>query len=178
MIAGTQELQVAIFDPSFDSVSPSPEHEGFWSPIRKLMTMNLLGYIPTFESMTNRTVTSPATVKSDKPVVTYVDRQKTGRRLNEESHQGLVEALRSLEEEGICELQIVKMEDVGLKEQIRLIARSAVSRTALEVGFGINVLVQRTALSRRRKSTTVVNDWECWLSPGISPSALAFTSSQ
>jgi hypothetical protein len=131
MIAGTMEVEVATFDPTFDPISVSPEHEGFWSPIRKSMTMNLLGYIPTFESITNRTVISPPTVKSEKPVVTYVSRQKTGRRLDEESHQSLVEALRALEDQGICELQIAKMEDIDLREQIRLVARSAVSQIAL-----------------------------------------------
>lgn len=123
MIAGTQELEAPEFDPS----SPSPDHEGFWSPLRKSLTHNLLGYIPTFASLTNRIVLSPPSDRSDKPVVTYIDRQGTGRRLTDESHKSMVEALRTLEEEGVCEVQIVRMENVGLREQVRLVARSAVS---------------------------------------------------
>lgn len=45
----------------------------------------------------------------------------------EESHQSLVDALLELEKEGVCEVQIVRMENVGLREQVRLVARSAVS---------------------------------------------------
>jgi len=123
MIAGTQELLAA--EVNFESSSSS--HEGFWSPIRKSLTLNLLGYLPTFASLTDRRVLSPPSDKSELPVVTYIDRQKTGRRLTEESHKGLVDALLKLKEEQVCEVQIVRMEDVSVREQIRLAARSTVS---------------------------------------------------
>ncbi len=123
MIVGTQEVEAPEFNPNFTSAA----HEGFWSPLRKTLTTNLLGYLPTFASLTDRRVTSPPSEKSDKPVVTYVDRQGTSRRLIEESHNGLVEALKELEREGLCEVQIARMEKLGLREQIRLAARSAVS---------------------------------------------------
>ncbi len=123
MIAGTQEVEAPEFNPKFTSA----DHEGFWSPLRKTLTINLLGYLPTFASPTDRRVISPPSDKSDKPVVTYIDRQGTGRRLIEESHNGLVEALKELEKEGLCEVQIARMEKFGLREQIRIVARSAVS---------------------------------------------------
>ncbi|KXN82749.1 hypothetical protein AN958_02188 [Leucoagaricus sp. SymC.cos] len=122
MIAGTQELKVAEFDPA----SSSPSHEGFWSPLRKSLTHNLLGYLPMFASLTDRAVISPASVRSKKPVVTYINRQGTNRRLTDESHQSLVDALRELEKEGVCEVQIVRFENVPLKEQVRLAARSSI----------------------------------------------------
>jgi protein O-GlcNAc transferase len=122
MIAGTQELQV----PEFSLTSPS-SHRGFWSPIRESLTRNLLGYIPEFASLTDRTVLSPPLDKSTKPVVTYVSRQSSGRRLTEDSDKSLVDALRELEAEGLCEVQIVRMENLSLKEQVRVVARSAVS---------------------------------------------------
>ncbi|KAF7761931.1 hypothetical protein Agabi119p4_9923 [Agaricus bisporus var. burnettii] len=147
MIAGTQELQVATFDPTSTS---TPEHEGFWSPIRKLMTLNLLGYIPTFESPTNRTVISPSHVKSSKPVVIYLNRQKTGRRLDEESHESLVEALKGLEEDGICEVQIVRMEEVGLREQIRLVSRSTIM-----VGVHGNGLTHQLWMPPSKRSSVI-----------------------
>ena len=121
MIAGTQEIQTAEF--SFEP----PSHEGFWSPICKSLTLNLLGYLPTFASLTDRRVLSPPSDKSRLPVVTYIDRQKNGRRLTEESHKSLVDALLELKAEGVCELQIVRMQDVSIREQVRLAARSAVS---------------------------------------------------
>lgn len=123
MIAGTQELPAA----EFSSESSSSSHEGFWSPIRKSLTLNLLGYLPTFASLTDRRVLSPPSDKSELPVVTYIDRQKTGRRLTEESHKSLVDVLLELKEEQVCEVQIVRMEEVSVREQIRLAARSTVS---------------------------------------------------
>ncbi|KAF5349079.1 hypothetical protein D9756_009425 [Leucocoprinus leucothites] len=123
MIAGTQELQAPEFSPE----SSSPSNEGFWSPIRKTLTHNTLGYLPTFASLTDRRIISPPSDKSELPLVTYIDRQGTGRRLTEESHKSLVDALSELEAEGVCEIKIVRMENVPLREQIRLAARSAVS---------------------------------------------------
>lgn len=123
MIASTQELEAPEFNPNFTSAS----HEGFWSPLRKSLTMNLLGYLPTFASLIDRRVISPPFEKSDKPVVTYISRQDTRRRLTEESHNGLVEALKELEREGVCEVQIPLMEKLGLRDQVRIAARSAVS---------------------------------------------------
>jgi len=126
MISGTQELPAAEFS-SESSSSSSSSHEGFWSPIRKSLTLNLLGYLPTFASLTDRKVVSPPLDRSELPIVTYVDRQKTGRRLTEESHQSLVDALLELKAEGVCEVEIVRMEDVSVREQVRLAARSTVS---------------------------------------------------
>ncbi|KXN82750.1 hypothetical protein AN958_02189 [Leucoagaricus sp. SymC.cos] len=120
MIAGTQELKA----PEFSSESSYPSHEGFWSPLRKSLTHNLLGYLPRFASLTDRRILSPPSAKSDAPVVTYIVRQGTGRRLTEESHQSLVDALKELEKEGVCEVQIARMEDIPLREQFRLAARS------------------------------------------------------
>ncbi|KAF9442887.1 hypothetical protein P691DRAFT_680626, partial [Macrolepiota fuliginosa MF-IS2] len=146
MIAGTQEVEVAEYDPS----SPSPDHEGFWSPLRKSLTLNLLGYLPTFASLNNRTVLSPPSDQSDKPVVTYIDRQGTGRRLTEESHASMVEALEALDKEGLCEVQIVKMEHVGLREQVRLVARSAII-----VGVHGNGLTHQLWMPPSERSTVI-----------------------
>jgi hypothetical protein len=123
MIAGTQELQAAEFNANLSS----PSHEGFWSPLRKSLTRNLLGYLPEFASLTDHAVLSPPQDKSEKPVVTYIDRQGTGRRLTDESHESMVDALLELEKEGVCEVQTVRMENVSLREQVRLVTRSTVS---------------------------------------------------
>jgi hypothetical protein len=65
--------------------------------------------------------------KELKPIVTYISRQSTGRRLTPEDHEGLVKALRELEEEGICEIRIPVMEHLNLGEQIAEVASSTVS---------------------------------------------------
>ena len=109
MIAGTMNITVP---------------EGFWSPIRNSLLTNLLGYIPRFSGA--GAVTSPASAASSAPVVTYISRQRTGRRLNQENHEALVEELMALSSQGFCEVNVVQMEDMPLKAQIELAARTTV----------------------------------------------------
>lgn len=44
-----------------------------------------------------------------------------------DAHRSLVDALRSLEDEGICEVHVLDAERVGVRAQIELAARSTVS---------------------------------------------------
>jgi hypothetical protein len=102
--------------------------EDYWAPIRKALAENLLGYIPELD--VNGAVTGPTTVPglvTTKPVVTYISRQGAGRRLTDKDHEGLVEALRGLEKEGLCEVHIPLMERMSLQDQIALPAKSTVS---------------------------------------------------
>ena len=113
MIAGTM------------SVSAS---EDYWAPVRKALVENLLGYIPELDA--NGAVTGPTGIPglvTMKPVVTYISRQGAGRRLTDKDHEGLVEALRGLEQEGLCEVHMPMMEHMSLQEQIALPAKSTVS---------------------------------------------------
>ena len=102
--------------------------EDYWAPIRNALAENLLGYIPELDA--NGAVTGPTSIPglvTTKPVVTYISRQGAGRRLTDKDHEGLVEALRGLEQEGLCEVHIPMMERMSLQEQIALPAKSTVS---------------------------------------------------
>jgi len=108
--------------------------EDYWAPIRKALAENLLGYIPEFDP--NGAVTGPTSIHglvTTKPVVTYISRQGGGRRLTDKDHEGLVEALRGLEKEGLCEVHIPVMERMSLQDQIALPAKSTVSLSLLPI---------------------------------------------
>ena len=96
----------------------------FFEPIRHTAITNLLGYLPVLNS--RGAVVSPTHLKSDVPMVTYISRQGGSRRLKTQDHEGLVEALTSLEREGLCKLNVVKMEQLGLKAQVEVAAKSTV----------------------------------------------------
>ncbi|KAF8193231.1 hypothetical protein K438DRAFT_1829329, partial [Mycena galopus ATCC 62051] len=58
------------------------------------------------------------------PLVTYISRQGSGHRLVAADHDALVAALKELEAEGICEVQVAAMERMSAMEQTELVARS------------------------------------------------------
>ncbi|KAG5653309.1 hypothetical protein H0H81_001269 [Sphagnurus paluster] len=94
----------------------------FWEPIRQRVVQNLIGYLP---RLNNRgLVVSPPSAVSEMPFLTYIVRQGRSRRLADADHEGLVKALRELEWSGICQLQVVHMEDMSLEQQIEVMARS------------------------------------------------------
>jgi hypothetical protein len=62
---------------------------------------------------------------SDKPVVTYINRQSTSRRkLRDEDHLALMQALYEVEAEGHALVYDARMEDIGKKEQFALSSRT------------------------------------------------------
>lgn len=87
--------------------------DDFWAPVRQSLVQNVLGYVPDVEGQI-------------KPIVTYISRQGVGRRLRESDHEALLDGLAELKAEGICEVQIAKMELLSLREQVELAARSTV----------------------------------------------------
>ena len=96
----------------------------FFEPIRRITIRNLLGYLPVVNMQ--GALISPPHVKSDVPVVTYISRQAGSRRLREEDHEGLIEALNGLEQEGLCKFNVVRMEQMNIKEQVDVASRSTV----------------------------------------------------
>jgi len=123
MIAGT--LNVTVPD-------------NFWEPVRRSIMRNLYGFVPEVDSsgMPQAGPSSSSLPLSEqqgglptgrRPIVTYISRQKTGRRLIPEDHEALVSGLRQLESEGIMELRIPVMERLTLAEQVAEIASSTVS---------------------------------------------------
>ncbi|KAG7086793.1 hypothetical protein E1B28_002721 [Marasmius oreades] len=121
MIAGTMNVTVP---------------EGFWEPIRHSVLNNLLGYIPKFDAV------------SSKPVVTYITRQR--RTLIHSHHRALVRELRKLRVEGICEVLVVRMEEMTLKQQIELAAR-----TTIMLGVHGNGLTHQLWMTPSTKSTVI-----------------------
>ncbi|KAF4616544.1 hypothetical protein D9613_008387 [Agrocybe pediades] len=94
----------------------------FWEPLRKRLITNTIGYVPVLNNA--GVVVSPP--NSLAPVVTYVSRQNHGRSLLPSDHEKLVEALRGLEEEGICVVNVVAMETMTFTDQIETAARSTI----------------------------------------------------
>lgn len=63
---------------------------------------------------------------SKAPVVTYISQQGGIRRLTEEAHNNLVEALNVLQDEGLYEVNVVAMEKITFFQQIEAVARTTV----------------------------------------------------
>jgi hypothetical protein len=95
----------------------APEH--FWEPIRQRLVRNL--------GLPSSLSTSVQDMKPPLPLVLYISRQAGRRSLSDAAHADLVRALKLLEEEGICRVQISKMESLTFQEQIVLVAQATVS---------------------------------------------------
>ncbi|KAF7289787.1 hypothetical protein MIND_01352900 [Mycena indigotica] len=85
--------------------------EDFWRPIRENVWESMWG-------------TRMAGVDGKRPVVTYISRQGGGRRLNGTDHEALVAALHELESSGHCDVQVVQMEKMILKDQVDVMRNS------------------------------------------------------
>ncbi|KAI5982490.1 hypothetical protein EDD15DRAFT_2377785 [Pisolithus albus] len=88
-----------------------PGSPHWWSPIvRNVMKFSGLSKLP----------------DTGRPVITYISRQASERRLLDEDHELLVEALYALGEEYGYEVNVVSMEKLSREEQIRLAARTTI----------------------------------------------------
>ncbi|KAJ6476926.1 hypothetical protein C8R45DRAFT_1008269 [Mycena sanguinolenta] len=113
----------------------------FWAPIRASLLRNVLapGLIP------DSTHGPPSL-----PLVTYISRQGTGRRLVAADHNALVVALQELEAEGLCEVRVAVLERMTLAEQIELVAKSR-----LIVGVHGNGLTHQLWMPPHPRSTII-----------------------
>ncbi|KAF9071796.1 hypothetical protein BDP27DRAFT_1446017 [Rhodocollybia butyracea] len=102
--------------PTMDLETPS----SYWKQLQAKLTQNLL------EGSSQDIAQGTATVVKRKPIITYISRQKTGRRLADKDHQALVLSLLELQDEGFCEVEIPVMENMSVKEQIELVSRSTI----------------------------------------------------
>ena len=121
MISGVSEIEVPT---------------GFWQPIRDTVVRNILGYLPELDDTGEAVEPSTAEPRSStkvKPVVTYISRQESARRLDEKDHEGLIDALQALEKQGVCDFNILDTERATLVEQISLTAKSTVVIVALSM---------------------------------------------
>lgn len=94
----------------------------FWKPLQQRVIRNAVGYLPALDESGRVTSLPP----SRAPVVTYISRQGGVRRLTDAAHEGLVDALRGLEKEGLCDLNVVLMENQTFSTQLEIVARTTV----------------------------------------------------
>ncbi|GLB38988.1 putative protein of unknown function (DUF563) [Lyophyllum shimeji] len=120
----------------------------FWEPIRRITIQNVVGHVP--EINYRGVVVSPRWAASEMPFVTYIVRQGGARRLAESDHEGLVKALKELEGEGICQVNVVQMEKMTLEQQIEVMARSTVV-----VGVHGNGLTHQLWMPPSARSTVI-----------------------
>jgi hypothetical protein len=69
-----------------------------------------------------------------KPVVTYISRQSSRRRLNKESHEGLVLALEASRDKLGFELHVVEAEKLSREEQLALAGKTTVCPLLFRAG--------------------------------------------
>ncbi|KAF9477284.1 hypothetical protein BDN70DRAFT_862117 [Pholiota conissans] len=96
--------------------------DDFWKPLQQRVVENVVGYVPVMDQ--DGVINSEPT--SDAPVLTYISRQHGGRRLTNESHDGLMDSLLQLEAEGICEVVVVHMEDLTFSRQLEVASRTTI----------------------------------------------------
>jgi len=135
-------------------ISPPPD---FFEPVRRVAITSLLGYLPIVHVQganvslaTSRGNATNHDVQSNLPVVTYISRQGGGRQLGDADHEGLVHALRELEEEGVCKVNVVKMQTLTVREQMSIVARSTVL-----VGVHGNGMTHEIWMPRSSRSTVI-----------------------
>ena len=100
--------------------------KGFWEPVRQAVVNGFLGYVPVVNEHGAAVAPDSRGKSSALPLVTYVSRQGSLRRLSEPDHEGLVVALEGLEMEGVIRFRQARMEKMVFREQIELAARSTV----------------------------------------------------
>ena len=124
-------------------------NQWWWEPVRR----QVLRFAGTPEDIINRNLwgygaVNPATYDHDaelrlrlgkveaapptdfKPLVTYISRQSSRRRLTPESHADLVQALEKHSKAKGWELKIVEAEKMSKEEQVDLAARTTVGATS------------------------------------------------
>ncbi|KAF8628045.1 hypothetical protein AX17_006049 [Amanita inopinata Kibby_2008] len=123
--------------------------KGFWEPLRDSLIRGLLGSVPSVNER-GAVVDLDSHQDNSLPLVTYISRQSGGRRLTDQDHEGLVQALLDLEKEGVCKVRVVRMETLTLHEQVDLAARSTVI-----VGVHGNGLTHQLWMPSSRWSTVM-----------------------
>ena len=83
------------------------------------------------------------TAKRERPVITYVNRQSTGRRLLDQDHDALVAALEELGRKYDYEVVVASMEFMNKFDQIYLSSRTTVRILAF---FGLEIYIRQPIL--------------------------------
>ncbi|TFK41769.1 hypothetical protein BDQ12DRAFT_395632 [Crucibulum laeve] len=137
-------------------------HERFWESLRVVLVRNLVGSLPEIDEVGK--IISLEHETTIRPAITYISRQNGGRRLTNDSHDSLVEALAKLEEEGVCDVRVAVMENMTLNEQVRLSATSTIT-----IGVHGNGLTHQLWMPSSRRSTVIEivypgsTDFDYWM---------------
>ncbi|KAJ4468696.1 hypothetical protein J3R30DRAFT_3384682 [Lentinula aciculospora] len=117
--------------------------KSFWEPLQNDVLRNLLGK--------GSSISAERTLPSNtKPVVTYISRQGGRRSLTDKDHERLVRTLFELQTEGLCQVEIPKMQKLSLKQQIEL-----ASRTTIMIGVHGNGLTHQLWMPSSPRSTVI-----------------------
>lgn len=89
-------------------------HKNWLSPLRKRLMRNYKGDVPT------------SIDKKSLPVITYISRQTTTRRLTDESHAALLRELAKIRDEGLAEVNEELFEKRSIEDQIAIMGRTTI----------------------------------------------------
>lgn len=109
------KMSIDMFEAPALAADPKAFGE-FWSPLRD---RTLRHHQITLESTTGS--------KTHAPVVGYVDRQKTDRRLSPEAHDGVMQMFQTLHKEGKMVFEHLLFEDLTPQQQLAQVAPVDVS---------------------------------------------------
>ncbi|KAF7300528.1 hypothetical protein HMN09_00937300 [Mycena chlorophos] len=138
--------------------------EDYWRPIRENVWESFWGVRGTADSSAESVSPVDSGLGTTRlPVVTYVSRQgqENGRRLTHPDHEALVVALDALAAEGECEVRVVQMEKLTLREQVGLMRD-----TTILIGVhGNGLTVSLVAVYLRNVELTAAIKHQLWMQP-------------
>ena len=103
--------------------------KNWFQPLRERLLIDYKGPIPVER-------TKEGAPKTKLPVITYITRQTTTRRLTDESHDELMKELDRIRKEKLAEVNVEEFEERSVEDQIVIMGRTSVSRGLL---FGVSL---------------------------------------
>ena len=94
-------------------------HNLWLNPLRQRLLGDYKGKVPVGTTKTG----AP---KTKLPVITYITRQQTTRRLDDEGHDGLMRELDMIRKEGLAEVNVEMFEERSVQDQIAIMGRTSV----------------------------------------------------
>jgi hypothetical protein len=131
-------------DPVFFDLTAEPKHS------------HPIGQNPLVDEMTHGGVETTHVKGDYKPVITYISRQGSRRRLANESHEDLIRHLEERRDKLGYELNVVEAERLSREEQIALAGKTTVS---LAFNEPYNYLV--TSSTYLKRTLTCRSCWVC-----------------
>jgi hypothetical protein len=98
--------------------------KNWFQPLRERLLTDYKGPIPVER-------TKEGAPKTKLPVITYITRQTTTRRLTDESHDDLMKELDRIRKEKLAEVNVEEFEERSVEDQIAIMGRTSVSRVQL-----------------------------------------------